>query len=66
MISFFLKDFQMSFKSSYITENKDIWNLNLSQKSEKERNTEGPRLTRFHTTRISVQHGFGLGTKKFT
>ena len=41
MISFFLKDFQMSFKSSYITQNRDIWNLNLSQKnqkSEKERN----------------------------
>ena len=35
MISFFLKDFQMSFKSSYITENRDIWNLNLSQKKPK-------------------------------
>ena len=28
-------------------------------------NTEAPRLTRFHLTRNSLQHGFGLGTKKF-
>ena len=28
--------------------------------------TATPRLTWFHLTRISVQRGFGLGTKKFT
>ena len=29
-------------------------------------NTETPRLTRFRLARNSLQHGFGLGTKKFT
>ena len=28
--------------------------------------TETPRLTRFRLTRISLQRGFGLGTRKFT
>ena len=28
--------------------------------------TETPRLTRFRLARNSLQHGFGLGTKKFT
>ena len=27
---------------------------------------ETPRLTRFRLARNSLQHGFGLGTKKFT
>ena len=40
-------------------------NMLKSQQNLFEIPTEAPRLTRFHLTRISLQHGFGLGTRKF-